>query len=112
MFVAPARFAAGIPYKVHEAASAGLPVVATSLLCRQLGWEPGRDLLAADATDPAGFARHVAALHRSETLWHELRSRAAERVAMDCGPGEFALALSMILRPDATMQELPATAAA
>ena len=31
VFVAPTRFAAGTPYKVHEAASFGLPVVATDL---------------------------------------------------------------------------------
>jgi len=36
VFVAPTRFAAGVPYKVHEAASFGLPVVATDLLRRQL----------------------------------------------------------------------------
>ena len=44
LFVAPARFAAGAPYKVYEAASFGLPVVATELLREQLGWEDGLEL--------------------------------------------------------------------
>ena len=41
VFVAPTRIAAGTPYKVYEAASFGLPVVATELLRRQLDWEDG-----------------------------------------------------------------------
>src|SRR5258708_36516276 len=72
VFVAPTRFAAGTPYKVHEAASYGLPVVATELLRQQLGWEDGQELLAAEATDPAAFARHVVALQRDATLWQRL----------------------------------------
>ncbi len=34
VFVAPTRIAAGVPYKVHEAASLGLPVVASLVLQR------------------------------------------------------------------------------
>ena len=56
VFVAPTRYAAGLPYKVNEAASFGLPVVATELLRGQLGWTDGEDILAAPAADPALFA--------------------------------------------------------
>jgi glycosyltransferase involved in cell wall biosynthesis len=113
VFVAPARFAGGIPYKVHEAASFGLPVVATSLLCRQLGWKAEHDLLVADASDPAGFARHVVALHRSESLWLELRAQAAERIAVECDPRRYARVLTSILRPNASLRQgRGATAAA
>ena len=59
IFVAPTRYAAGVPYKVHQAASCGIPVVATELLRRQLGWIGGRDLVAVDAGDPAAFAHAV-----------------------------------------------------
>jgi O-antigen biosynthesis protein len=55
VFIAPTRYAAGVPYKVHEATSYGVPVVATELLRTQLGWEHERELLAADATDPQGL---------------------------------------------------------
>ena len=43
VFVAPSRFAAGLPHKIHEAAARGIPVVATSLLAEQLGWRDGAD---------------------------------------------------------------------
>src|SRR5262249_4608399 len=38
VFVAPTRYAAGIPHKAHEAAARGIPIVATPLLASQLGW--------------------------------------------------------------------------
>ena len=47
IFVAPTRYAAGAPYKVLEAASRDLPVVATDVLCRQLGWAEDQDILVA-----------------------------------------------------------------
>ena len=80
VFVAPTRFAAGTPYKVHEAASFGLPVVATELLRRQIGWENGREMLAAEASDPALFAQHIVSLYRDPALWERLRNQAAERL--------------------------------
>lgn len=80
LMVAPTRFASGTPYKVYEAASYGLPVVATELLREQLGWTHGRDILAASAADPADFAAHILDLYRSEDLWGSLRDAAAERL--------------------------------
>ncbi len=78
--VAPTRFAAGTPYKVYEAAAFGVPVVATSLLREQLGWEDGVELLSAPADDPAGFAEKVVTLYRSEPLWNSVREAAIERL--------------------------------
>jgi GT2 family glycosyltransferase len=98
VFVAPTRYAAGVPYKVHEAASHGLPVVATELLREQLGWENGRDLLSAGASDPAAFARHVVELYRSETLWDAVRAGAAERIREECGREGYERVLLDILR--------------
>ena len=99
VFVAPTRFAAGMPYKVHEAASFGLPVVATELLRRQLGWADGNELLAAEASDPAAFARHVVALQRDEGLWHHLRNSALHRLHRDNNRGDYAAAISGVLGP-------------
>ncbi|EQD45096.1 glycosyl transferase family protein, partial [mine drainage metagenome] len=45
VFVAPTRYAAGIPHKVHEAAAKGLPVVITPLLAEQLGWTHDAEVL-------------------------------------------------------------------
>jgi len=85
VFVAPTRYAGGLPYKVQEAASCGVPVVATELLRAQLGWQDGRDLLAADAADPSSFARQVLRIYQSEALWKQIRDGAAERIRADCG---------------------------
>ncbi len=88
VFVAPTRFAGGIPHKIHEAAAYGVPVVATSLLAEQLGWTDGVELLTAD--DPDAFARQIARLYQDEALWTRLRNAALARMAEDCDPQEFA----------------------
>ena len=81
VFVAPTRFAAGLPYKLHEAASFGLPIVATEVLRGQLGWDDA--LLSAEATDPAAFASQVVRLYRDPTLWERLRAKAADHVVAE-----------------------------
>jgi glycosyltransferase involved in cell wall biosynthesis len=99
LFVAPTRFAAGAPYKVHEAASFGLPVVVTDLLRRQLGWTDGQELLSADATDPARFAAAIVALYRNEALWTRLREAALARLARDNSPEDYAASVASVLGP-------------
>ena len=99
VFVAPTRFAAGVPYKVHEAASFGLPVVATDLLRRQLGWTDGVELLAADAGDPAGFAGRAIASQRDEALWSRLRDAALERLRLENNAADYQAALGAVLGP-------------
>ena len=83
VFVAPTRYAAGAPYKVYEAASFGIPVVATELLRRQLGWASGREVLTSPSSDPRSFAKHVVALYRDPALWLAVRDGAAGRVACE-----------------------------
>ncbi len=95
VFVAPARFAAGLPYKIHEAASLGLPVVTTELLQRQLDWDA--ELLAVEVGDAAGFAAAVVRLYRDETLWQHLRDAAAERVRAENGRARYEDAVKVVL---------------
>ena len=97
VFIAPTRFAAGIPHKVHEAAAYGLPCVTTLLLARQLGWTDGKELLAAD--DPAVFAAHCRALHENEVLWGSVRQHAREAVDRDCSPAAFRAAVQTVFAP-------------
>lgn len=97
VFIAPTRFAAGIPHKVHEAAGFGLPCVVTSLLARQLGWSDGEELLVAD--DPETFAAHCYALHRDPELWRAVRRRARETVERDCSPAAFRAAIASVFKP-------------
>ncbi|HVH25116.1 MAG TPA: glycosyltransferase [Vicinamibacterales bacterium] len=87
VFVAPTRYSAGISLKVIEAAARGVPVVSTSTVARQLGWTPGKELLAADSA--VEFARAVASLVSDAELWRRLRESALARVTSDCAPGVF-----------------------
>jgi GT2 family glycosyltransferase len=97
LFIAPTRFAAGTPYKIYEAASFGLPCVATALLAGQLGWADGVELLAAGTNDAAGFARQIARLYRSEALWRALRDSALARLETENGVTAFEMAIRGIL---------------
>jgi GT2 family glycosyltransferase len=89
VFVAPTRYAAGTPYKVYEAAGHGLPVVASELLCNQLGWFDGTEILAADIGKPAAFAERIALLYSSRRLWHAVRSHATARLERENAPGRY-----------------------
>ncbi len=83
VFVAPSRFAAGIPLKVVEAAAAGVPVVASSILAGQLGWEDGAELVVGGENDPDVFADRVVRLYSDTELWAHIRAGALARVAKD-----------------------------
>lgn len=98
VYVAPTRYSAGAPYKVYEAASFGLPVVATELLRQQLGWDSGTELLAADCADPAAFAQHIVAVYRDPVLWQSLRDAALARLAADNSQAHYEQALTTMLR--------------
>jgi len=80
VFIAPTRFAGGIPFKVHEAASYGLPVVATDLLCRQVGWTDRVDIMDGGTDQPQLFANAVVALYNDEEAWNTVRDGALERL--------------------------------
>jgi glycosyltransferase involved in cell wall biosynthesis len=95
IFIAPTRFAAGIPHKIHEAAAHGLPVVTTSLLSSQLGWVNGWDLLAAE--DAESFADACIRLNHDSDLWNRLRDSALSKVSSDCSPDIFSQQLRAIL---------------
>jgi len=98
IFIAPTRFAAGTPYKLYEAASFGLPIVATDLLAAQLGWAEGAELLTAPVDDAKAFARQIAHLYRDETLWRQLRAHALARLQAENGIAGFNHQVAGILR--------------
>lgn len=95
LFVAPTRFSAGIPLKVLEAAAHGLPVAATTLLGRQLGWAGGEELLLADGAE--AFAAACVKLYRDAGLWSRIRENALRRVEADCCPSQFSERIRAIL---------------
>jgi GT2 family glycosyltransferase len=109
IFVAPTRFAAGIPHKVHEAAARGLPMVVTGLLAQQLGWRNDVELLAAETAE--AFAGCCAALYTDAGLWARLRAAALARVEIDCDPARFRRSLLDIVS-GLTGSDAPAPVAA
>ncbi|PYU64966.1 MAG: hypothetical protein DMG49_25345, partial [Acidobacteria bacterium] len=87
MFIAPTRFAAGLPLKVVEAAAHGVPVVGSGLLAKQLGWTHGKQMLVSDT--PEEFARGCLRLWSDEDLWQQLRSSALQSVQEEYGDKVF-----------------------
>ena len=96
LFVAPTRYAAGIPHKVHEAVAYGLPIVTTSLIAKQLGWKNETELLVGD--DRINFAQQCVKLYQDSALWNKLRKNAMKRVETECSPEFFSDTLKSILK--------------
>lgn len=94
VFIAPTRYAAGVPHKAHEAASRGLPMVATPLIAGQLGWH--EELLAADG--PNAFAQACLRLHTEPVTWQRVREAALAAVERDCSAAAFQRAVREIVR--------------
>jgi GT2 family glycosyltransferase len=97
VFVAPTRFASGIAFKIHEAASYGLPIVASTLLCEQVGWRGDVELLSGDIFAPAQFATQVEKLYSDGALWQALRAAAMARLAQENSPELYRQTLAGIL---------------
>lgn len=102
VFIAPIRFAAGVPIKVLEACAAGLPTVGTSLMARQLGFADGTDMIVAD--DPGAFARGAIKLHEEEPAWSAMRDAANARLLREYGVGRFRDTLRSVLDGEPTKE--------
>ena len=87
VFIAPTRFAAGIPHKVHEAAAMGLPSVTTALLSQQLGWQDGKELLVGKS--PEEYAAQCIKLYQNQSIWQNIRDAGLTAVAKDCSQETF-----------------------
>ncbi len=82
LFVAPTRFAAGIPLKVYEAAAHGVPCVVTPLLAEQLEWRHEEEVLVAGT--PELFAQQCLRLMQDDVVWEKLRVAAYRRTLREC----------------------------
>ncbi|MBV8170267.1 MAG: glycosyltransferase, partial [Alphaproteobacteria bacterium] len=91
VFIAPARFAAGVAAKVIEAACHGLPVAASVLLTLQLGWSSGREI--AGASDAAAFAAAIRRLIDDDDAWCVTQQLALARAAEQFDLARFGAAV-------------------
>ena len=71
LFIAPTRFAAGVPFKVHEAFSYGLPVVGSKLINEQItcNGDSGGLVAASVQDDGQQFAGSCLELLTDDELW-------------------------------------------
>ena len=81
VFIAPTRFAAGIPLKVIDAAAAGVPVIMTSILAAQLGWRHGVEAIVADTEED--MVRGCIDLHSNQAMWLAIQQNALARIRAD-----------------------------
>ena len=95
VFVAPTRFAAGIPHKVHEAASAGIPSVTTKLLSEQLRWKDGRETLV--GANAIAFAQQCVRLYKESETWRKIREGSLDAVSNDCSNLTFEKTLKLLV---------------
>jgi glycosyltransferase involved in cell wall biosynthesis len=84
VFVAPHRYAAGIPYKVYEAMANGVPCVISRLLGEQLDVTDGVEALVADG--PQAFAEKAVRLYQDPELWQRIQRQAFRFVKASCDP--------------------------
>lgn len=96
VFVVPTRFAAGLPFKAHEAAGFGVPLVVSPVIGRQMKWDHGLDYFAANDSDE--FVEYCIRLYGDEPLWERLRSNSLARVKAELSPAAFADGLRSILQ--------------
>jgi glycosyltransferase involved in cell wall biosynthesis len=94
-FVVPTRYAAGLPFKAHEAAAFGVPLVVSDVIARQMKWRDGIDYLVARDADT--FAQQCSRLYGDEALWQTLRANALQRVIDELSPDAFAESIRSVL---------------
>src|SRR5271167_3504437 len=95
VFVVPTRYAAGIPYKAHEAAAFGIPLVVSPLIAEQLAWKDEAECLV--GSSPTAFAEACCRLYKDALLWNKIRSNALLRVTSDLNETVFTNAISSLV---------------
>jgi GT2 family glycosyltransferase len=94
-FVVPTRYAAGLPFKAHEAAAFGVPLVVSDIIARQMQWRDGIDYLVAGDADM--FAQQCIRLYSDAALWQTLRANALQRVIDELSSDAFAESIRSVL---------------
>jgi glycosyltransferase involved in cell wall biosynthesis len=104
VFIAPVRFAGGVPVKVIEAAAQGIPVVASAILLRQLGWLDGLEIQSARNADD--FASAIVRLLTDDSVWRRQQAAAWERCEADYHLDDFARHTRALLQANSTQEAI------
>ena len=89
VFLAPTRFAAGLPQKIATAAAHGVPCVVSPLLHHQIGWGQDTGYVAPIELTPDRFAEAASDLYLDEQKWARVRNAGLELVERDFGKAAF-----------------------
>lgn len=93
--VVPTRYAAGAPFKAHEAAAHGVPMVVSPVIASQLRWNHESDYLAARELDQ--MAEYCIRLYHDQDTWNSIRTNSLARVAAELSPAAFSDGLRRVL---------------
>ena len=97
LFIAPTRFAAGLPYKIHEAAANGLPVITTDILGKQLGWKNKESIIISDIKTES-FANAIIETYNNQELWKRIQKNAYQEIEKEFSYSEFKNKIAEILK--------------
>ena len=78
LFVAPHRYAAGLPHKVVEAIAAGIPCVVSAVLAGQLEFTDGAEAMVGCSAEE--LARKVVELYQDRELWERVQAKSMQVV--------------------------------
>jgi len=101
VFIAATRFAAGVPFKVHEALGHGLPVVCSRLIGEQLA-QDGKGIGGVQPATVKDHGREFAdaclQLLDDDDLWLDRQAAAVAHMESHCGPLALGAAVDALLR--------------
>ncbi len=89
VFVAPTRYAVGVPHKVHQAMALGLPSAVTDILAKQLAPAEGSRPFLHAPIDPERFADICVRLYSDQNLWQQVQNDAWQYIESYCAPDKF-----------------------
>jgi glycosyltransferase involved in cell wall biosynthesis len=84
VFVVPHRYAAGIPLKLIEAMSYGIPSVVSGLIASQLNLSNEQEVLVSQNADD--FIKNVIRLYQNQDLWNKLQKNSFEYIKKESDP--------------------------
>lgn len=95
VFVVPTRYAAGIPLKLLEAMSYGIPAVVTPLIADQLELDENVVLIGRNSRE---FAEKVIACYNDESMWLRLRGEGLRLIGENYSREKFADSILDVLK--------------